>query len=139
MEDLFLGYRVPKQTVAKSVGGHINVDRMDEQTFRRLFHFCKDELPVLTDVLKIQTIRCSHKASPYWDKKPFRWGLRRLAYPNRWWDLEPIFGRQSSALFNIVSQLFHHIDGTFGHLLADVNNHSWLTLSDLEQYSEIST
>ncbi|KAL3203672.1 hypothetical protein MRX96_041788 [Rhipicephalus microplus] len=94
IEDLFLGYRAPGQRVWKSAGGHIDINKIDEQAFRR------------------------------------------LAYPNRWWDLEPLFGRHSSALSNIVSQLFGHIDSTFGHLLADVNNHSWLSLNDLEEYSE---
>ncbi|KAH7980298.1 hypothetical protein HPB49_014491 [Dermacentor silvarum] len=63
-------------------------------------------------------------------------GLRRLAYPNRWWDLEPLFGHHASAMSSIVGMLFSHIDSTFGHLLDDLNNHSWLRLSDLEEFSK---
>ncbi|KAH7985070.1 hypothetical protein HPB52_024330 [Rhipicephalus sanguineus] len=108
IEDLFVGYRSPKQ---------------------------RDDLPVLTEALKVPTIRSSQGVTVS-GEEALLMGLRRLAYPNRWWDMEHLFGRHSSALSSIVSQLFGHIDSTFGHLLADVNNHSWLSLSDLEQYSE---
>ncbi|KAL1417696.1 hypothetical protein MTO96_026600 [Rhipicephalus appendiculatus] len=138
IENLFLGYRTVKARISKSRGGHINVDTMDEETFRRQFRFSKDDLPVLTETLKIPTIRSSQGVTVS-GQEALLMGLRRLAYPNRWWDLEPLFGRHSSAMSNIVSQLFGHIDSTIGHLLADVNNHSWLTLTDLEQYSEVST
>ncbi|KAH7982879.1 hypothetical protein HPB52_007914 [Rhipicephalus sanguineus] len=111
---------------------------MNEQTFRRLFHFCKDDLPVLVEALKIQTIGSSQGVTGS-GEEALLMGLRRLAYPNRWWDFEHIFGFPSSALSNIVSQLFHYIGSTFGHVLMDVTNHSSLTLSDLEQFSEVST
>ncbi|KAL1474232.1 hypothetical protein MTO96_021335 [Rhipicephalus appendiculatus] len=137
IENLFLGYRAVKPRVSKSSGGHINVDTMKQETFRRQFRFSKDDLPVLTETLKIPTIRSSQSVTVS-GQEALLMGLRRLAYPNRWWDLEPLFGRHSSALSNIVSQLFGHIDSTFGHLLADVNNHNWLTLAGLEQYSEAS-
>ncbi|KAL1477330.1 hypothetical protein MTO96_003229 [Rhipicephalus appendiculatus] len=96
---------------------------MNEQTFRRQFRFRKDDLPVLTETLKIPTIRSSQGVTVL-GQEALLMGLRRLAYTNRWWDLESLFGRHSSALSNIVSQLFGHIDSTLGHLLADVNNHS---------------
>ncbi|KAL1470034.1 hypothetical protein MTO96_040712 [Rhipicephalus appendiculatus] len=135
IENLFLGYRAVKPRVSKSNGGHIIVDTMNEETFRRQFRFSKDDLPALTETLKIPTIRSSQGVTVS-GQEALLMGLCRLAYPNRWWDLEPLFGRHSSALSNIVSQLLGHIDSTFGHLLADVNNHSWLTLTDLEQHSE---
>ncbi|KAL3247655.1 hypothetical protein MRX96_056932 [Rhipicephalus microplus] len=135
IEDLFLGYRAPGRRVWKSAGGHIDINKIDEQAFRRQFRFNKEDLQVLTEALKIPIIRSSQGVTVS-GQEALLMELRRLAYPNRWWDLEPLFGRHSSALSDIVSQLFGHIDSTFGHLLADVNNHSWLSLNDLEEYSE---
>ncbi|KAH7972829.1 hypothetical protein HPB52_017783 [Rhipicephalus sanguineus] len=103
IEDLFVGYCLPKQRVCKSAGGHVDVNEMDKQTFRRQFRFCKDDLPVLTEALKIPKIRSSQGVTVL-GQEALLMGLRRLAYPNRWWDLEPLFGRHSSALSSIVSQ-----------------------------------
>ncbi|KAH8031608.1 hypothetical protein HPB51_019508 [Rhipicephalus microplus] len=131
IEDFFLGDPAPGQRVGKSAGGHIDINKIDEQAFRRQFRFYKEDLQVLTEALKIPMIRSSQGVTVS-RQEALLMGLRRLT----WWDLEPLFGRHSSALSNIVSQLFGHIDSTFGHLLVDVNNHSWLSLNDLKEYSE---
>ncbi|XP_064485836.1 uncharacterized protein LOC135398351 [Ornithodoros turicata] len=62
--------------------------------------------------------------------------LRRLAYPNRLCDLETIFGHHTSTLSSVLKHVFAHIDGTFGHLLDKLNNHTWLTLDTLELFAE---
>ncbi|XP_075539760.1 uncharacterized protein LOC142574599 [Dermacentor variabilis] len=108
---------------------------MDDQTFRRLFRFEKGDLHMLKDALRITEIRSSQGVTVS-AEEALLMGLRRLAYPNRWWDLEPLFGRHASAMSSIVSVLFNHIDSSFGHLLDDLNNHSWLRLSDLEDFSK---
>ncbi|KAL3189168.1 hypothetical protein MRX96_003302 [Rhipicephalus microplus] len=89
-------------------GGHIVINKIDEQAFRRQFRFYKEDLQVLTEALKIPMIRSSQGVTVS-GREALLMGLRRLAYPNRC---------------------------TFGHLLADVNNHSWLSLNDLEEYTE---
>ncbi|KAL1478034.1 hypothetical protein MTO96_035281 [Rhipicephalus appendiculatus] len=79
MENLFLGCRAVKPSVSKSNGGHINVDTtMDEETLRRQFRFSKDDLPVLTEALKIPTIRSSQSVSLL-GQETHLMGLRRLA------------------------------------------------------------
>lgn len=62
--------------------------------------------------------------------------LRRLAYPNRLCDLEATFGQHASTLSSVLNKVYSHIDGTFGCLLDDVNNHSWLTLDALKSFAE---
>ncbi|KAL3207797.1 hypothetical protein MRX96_039509 [Rhipicephalus microplus] len=52
--------------------------------------------------------------------------LRRLAYPNRWCDLEPLFGRATCTMSSVVSQVMGHVDRVFGHLLDDLTTHTWL-------------
>ncbi|KAG0443424.1 hypothetical protein HPB47_014936 [Ixodes persulcatus] len=61
--------------------------------------------------------------------------LRRLAYPNRWVDLEGVFGRHSSVLSSVTSRVMLHINNTFGHLLDDLNIHRWLDVAKLEHMS----
>ncbi|KAL3209185.1 hypothetical protein MRX96_009373 [Rhipicephalus microplus] len=104
IEDFFLGCRAPGQKVWKSAGGHIDINKIDEQAFRRRFRFYKEDLQVLTEALKIPIIRSSQGVTMS-GQEALLMGLRRLAYPNIWWDLEPLFGRHSSALCNIVSQI----------------------------------
>lgn len=137
IEDLFLARRAPRERKRKSMTGLVNAAAMDEQSFRRLFRFEKDDLPLLKDALRIPEIRSSQGVKVT-GEEALLMGLRRLAYPNRWWDLEPLFGRHASAMSSIVGMLFSHIDSTFGHLLDDLNNHSWLRLSDLEEFSKVS-
>ncbi|KAL3191330.1 hypothetical protein MRX96_018738 [Rhipicephalus microplus] len=98
IEDLFLGYRAPGQRVWKSAGGHIDINKIDEQAFRRQFRFYKEDLQVLTKALKIPILRSSQ-------------GVTSANY--------------------LATSI-----APSGHLLADVNHHSWLSLNDLEEYSE---
>uniref|UniRef100_A0A8D9B1E4 Uncharacterized protein n=1 Tax=Cacopsylla melanoneura TaxID=428564 RepID=A0A8D9B1E4_9HEMI len=54
--------------------------------------------------------------------------LRRLAYPNRWTDLEPIFGLSApymSKIGNIVLDIIYEEKGRL--LLQDLRNLHWLT------------
>ncbi|KAL1440359.1 hypothetical protein MTO96_001186 [Rhipicephalus appendiculatus] len=64
--------------------------------------------------------------------------LRRLSYPNRCYDIEPLFGRASSTMSSIVSEVMAHIDRAFGHLFDDLTTHTWLTLDDLNVFSQVS-
>ncbi|KAL3214922.1 hypothetical protein MRX96_051389 [Rhipicephalus microplus] len=56
IEDLFLGYRAPRQRVWKSAGGHMDINKIDEQAIRRQFRFYKEDVQVLTGALKIPII-----------------------------------------------------------------------------------
>ncbi|KAM7292011.1 uncharacterized protein ISCGN_025290 [Ixodes scapularis] len=61
----------------------------------------------------------------------------RSTHPNRFVDLEMTFGRSSSTLSSLVTNVLWHIDTTFGHLLQDLNIHKWLDLAELERMSQI--
>nr|XP_037280502.1 protein ALP1-like [Rhipicephalus microplus] len=62
--------------------------------------------------------------------------LRRLAYPNRLRDLEHLFARDSSTISSLTNEVLRHIEDNFFHLLDDVNNHTWLNLDTLEEFSQ---
>ncbi|CAN7991473.1 unnamed protein product [Ixodes hexagonus] len=108
---------------------------MDEATFRRMFRFEKQDFCQLKEALLMSEAVQSSQGVVVTGEEALLMGLRRLAYPNRWWDLERLFGRHSSVLSSIVGQVLAHIDGTFGHLFDDLTNHSWLSLADLHRYS----
>lgn len=64
--------------------------------------------------------------------------LRRLAYPNRWCNLEPLFGRATCTMPSVVSQVMSHVDRVIGHLLNNLTTHTWLTLDNLNVFSQVS-
>ncbi|KAM7290141.1 hypothetical protein ISCGN_026807 [Ixodes scapularis] len=130
LDDMFLQYREPEPRRYKSSGGLLDVAKLDDLTFRRMFRFKKDDFGLLNDVLLMPKVVYSSQGVVVSGEEALLMCLRRLAYPNRWWDLEPIFGRHSSAMSSIVGQVLKHIDGTFGHLLDDLTTHSWLSLGD---------
>ncbi|KAG0427280.1 hypothetical protein HPB47_025656 [Ixodes persulcatus] len=135
LEEMFLQYREPEPRRYKSSGGLLDVAKLDDLTFRRMFRFEKDDFGLLNDALLMPNVVCSSQGVVVSGEEALLMCLRRLAYPNRWWDLEPIFGRHSSAMSSIVGQVLTHIDGTFGHLLDDLTTHSWLSLGDLERFA----
>ncbi|KAG0422487.1 hypothetical protein HPB47_001691 [Ixodes persulcatus] len=100
-----------------------------------MFRFEKHDFGLLNDALLRPEVVCSILGVVVSGEEALLMCLRRLAYPNRWWDLEPIFGRHSSAMPSIVGQVLRHIDGTFGHLLDDLTTHSWLSFGDLKRFA----
>lgn len=62
--------------------------------------------------------------------------LRRLAYPNRLVDLEPLFGRSGPGLSEIANFVCDLIYNNFGHLLSHLRNLPWLNLDRLRTYSQ---
>ncbi|XP_077560431.1 uncharacterized protein LOC144175200 [Haemaphysalis longicornis] len=136
LEDLFLGYREPKPRQYKSSGGLLDVNSFDEEEFRRMFRFEKQHLDLLKGELRVPDVIRSSQGVKVSGQEALLMGLRRLAYPNRWWDLEPMFGRHSSSMSSVVNHLFNHVETTFGHLLGDLNSHQWLTVDDLPELAE---
>lgn len=139
LEDLFLGYREPKPRQYKSSGGLLDVNSFDEEEFRRMFRFEKQHLDLLKGELRVPDVIRSSQGVKVSGQEALLMGLRRLAYPNRWWGLEPMFGRHLSSMSSVVSILFNHVETTFGHLLEDLNSHQWLTVDDLPELAEVST
>lgn len=51
--------------------------------------------------------------------------------------MEEIFGRHLSTLPSVANLMMTDINEEFGHLLDDMNNHSWLSLAKLELCSQV--
>ncbi|KAG8176623.1 hypothetical protein JTE90_028605 [Oedothorax gibbosus] len=61
--------------------------------------------------------------------------LRRMAYPNRWCDLESLFGLSSSYLSAISSHVMQIIIEKKGHLL-NLGHAAWLNEEKIEVYAD---
>ncbi|KAJ8916944.1 hypothetical protein NQ315_013416, partial [Exocentrus adspersus] len=62
--------------------------------------------------------------------------LRRLVYPNRLTDLEPLFGLSAKHLSDIANTVVRHIYLHFHHPLTNLRNLPWLNYNKLQQYSQ---
>ncbi|KAH7955586.1 hypothetical protein HPB52_001672 [Rhipicephalus sanguineus] len=112
---------------------------MDNGMFRTCFRFEKEDVPKLRVALRIPETVMTAQRVPIPGDEALCITLRRLAYPNRLKDLENFFGRHSSTISSLTIEVLRHIDEKFFHLLDDVNNHSWLTIDTLENFSKACT
>ncbi|KAH7971013.1 hypothetical protein HPB49_017899 [Dermacentor silvarum] len=95
----------------------LDTTRTEAGLFRQQFRFEKvdfDEL--LSAPLLPESVRSAQNMNVS-GREALCITLRRLAYPNRWYDLEPIFGRHSSVISSVASKVIRHITGVFGHLM----------------------
>lgn len=65
--------------------------------------------------------------------------LRRLAYPNRWCDLERMFGLSTSYISVICNYVMLIIERNHGHILQHLNNLPWLNETKLKYYANVNS
>ncbi|CAN7990929.1 unnamed protein product [Ixodes hexagonus] len=116
--------------------GLLDIANMEDETFRRQFRFHKEDLAALQSALQIPATVTSAQGVNVPGNEALCIVLRRLAYPNRLFDLEGLFNRHSSTLSSISNIIMSQIDERCGHLLSDMNSHSWLSLAKLEMCSQ---
>ncbi|XP_077548309.1 uncharacterized protein LOC144161524 [Haemaphysalis longicornis] len=115
----------------RSRSGLLDINRIERSLFEQQFRFQKDDIDVLVEALLIPEVVVSAQKVTVPGRDALCLALRRLAYPNRWCDLQNIFGLHYSVMSSVTSKVLKHIVGTFGHLLKDCNNHTWLSPSAL--------
>nr|CAI5869203.1 unnamed protein product [Callosobruchus analis] len=113
-----------------------NLEGMDLRDAKMNFRFNKEDIPRLCEALRIPARIVTSSGYAANGVEGLCIFLRRLAYPNRLYDLERIFNRSSSALSEIISYVNRHIYNEFGGLLEDLNNLSWLNQNRLQQYAD---
>ncbi|KAH9382903.1 hypothetical protein HPB48_023525 [Haemaphysalis longicornis] len=121
----------------RSRSGLLDINRIDRRLFEQQFRFQKDDIDGLVEALLIpEVVVSAHKVNvPGRDARCL--ALRHLAYPNKWCHLQSIFGLRYSVMSSVTSKVLKHIVGTFGHLLNDCNNHTWLSPSALAYVSTL--
>ncbi|KAH6928306.1 hypothetical protein HPB50_014115 [Hyalomma asiaticum] len=121
-----------------SLHGYLDINGMDSGQFRTYFRFEKDDVRVLHRALQLPEIVSTPQGVNIPGVESLCLTLRRLAYPNRLRDLEPLFGRHYSVISSATNAVLAHIESTFGHLLRDMNNHVWLDVAKLQAFSQVS-
>ncbi|CAN8004681.1 unnamed protein product [Ixodes hexagonus] len=109
---------------------------MDELDVVRQFRFTKADVPHLRSALLIPETLSVNGGVRLSGDEALAIALRRLSYPNRLCDLELVFGRHSSALSRVCTDVHRHIERTFGHLLTDLTSHSWLHPRQLDVFAK---
>ncbi|KAH7965270.1 hypothetical protein HPB49_005786 [Dermacentor silvarum] len=109
---------------------------MDSGQFRTYFRFDKHDVRRLHRALRLPEVVSTPQCVNISGVESLCLTLRRLAYPNRLQELEPLFGRHYSVISSATNAVLAHIESTFGHLLRDVNNHLWLDVAKLEVFSQ---
>ncbi|XP_013386696.1 protein ALP1-like [Lingula anatina] len=125
--------------------GHVTYDpewpRFDLETLtddqcREYFRFYKDDIKRLVRVLHIPNkIICENDAFAS-GTDAFCILLRRMVYPNRLADLEPMFGRPKSTLSMISKEMLNFILQEHGHLLENFDQ-PWLDQAHLQTYADV--
>ncbi len=93
-----------------------------------------EDLPVLAQALNIpERFVCPNRTLKT-GMEGLCVALRRFAYPCRYSDMIPRFGRSVSELSLIAAEVTDHIFNTHGYLLADLNQ-PWLHPDRLQEYA----
>ncbi|KAL3192826.1 hypothetical protein MRX96_058684 [Rhipicephalus microplus] len=95
----------------RSSTGLLNTSAVDPEAFRLLFRFQKDDFDSLCCSLGVPEVVTSAQGVRVAGAQAMCMTLRRLAYPNRWFDLEPMFGEHFSVMSSVTAQLMTHIIG----------------------------
>ncbi|CAN7989998.1 unnamed protein product [Ixodes pacificus] len=95
IEDLICLNNAKKRRNFRSKRGLLDIANMNEESFKRQFRFEKTNLAALQSALRIPASVTSLQGVVVPGDEALCILLRRLAYPNRLFDLEGIFGRHS--------------------------------------------
>lgn len=120
----------------RSRRGLLNLSGMDEDVIQQ-FRFEKDDIARLACALRLPqkvTVSPGIKVS---QEEALCVALRRLAYPNRLWDLEEQFGRHRTTISLLTTEVLTQIDTNFGYLLGRPSSHRWLNLDCLETFAQV--
>ncbi|KAK8762253.1 hypothetical protein V5799_026480, partial [Amblyomma americanum] len=119
----------------RSRHGLLDINNIEKSLFKYQFRFEKDDITELLCALMVPNTVTSAQNVKVPGREALCLTIRRLAYPNRWCDLERIFGRHTSVMSSITSKMLNHITANFGHLLKDINNHEWLSPPTLREFA----
>ncbi|XP_077519772.1 uncharacterized protein LOC144129471 [Amblyomma americanum] len=93
----------------RSRHGLLDIDRIDIMLFKQQFRFEKGNVDDLVRALCMPERIVSAQRVVVPGRDALCLALRRLAYPNRWCDLQPIFGLHLSVMSSVASQVISHI------------------------------
>lgn len=111
------------------------LDSLSDDECKSEFRFLKHDIYALLDVLNLpDKISCQNRFSVNSDEALCLL-LRRFAYPCRYEDLVPRFGRPVPQLSMVVSETMDLLYARFGNLLSSLNQ-PWLSQANLVDFSQ---
>ncbi|XP_077492280.1 uncharacterized protein LOC144103438 [Amblyomma americanum] len=119
----------------RSRHGLFDINKCDPTAFKQMCRFEKSDFGELCNALLVPQTLTTAQGVIVPGQEALCLTLRRLAYPNRWCDLEEIFGRHSSVMSSAANIMLSHILHNFDHLLSDCNNHLWLSPPSLRSFA----
>lgn len=115
--------------------GRLNLNRLTDEECKLYFRFEKAHLQRLADALELPAeVRLPQNFSVS-GLEALCILLRRLSYPNRYSDLECIFGLSGESLSIVFNHVMDFIITNKGHLLNNLGNINWLNREKLRQYA----
>lgn len=100
-----------------------NLDQTEEAECRVNFRVEKNDLPVLAQALNIPPVFRTHQRSVASGMEGLCMLLKRFAYPCRYGDMIPLFGRSVPELCMITNQVLNYIFDTHCHRITEWNNY----------------
>ena len=110
-----------------------DLDKLDDAEAWTSFRFFKNDIRRLQEVLQIPDEFRTYNRMVVDGTEALCMLLKRFAYPCRYADLVPHFGRAIPDYSIIVNAVIDHIYGQFSHLLTDFN-HPMYAVPKLEEY-----
>ena len=117
----------------------LDIEKLTNDQCRTMFRFDRDDIKILCHALKIpekiicEKIICENRTTAT-NIEGLCIVLRRLAYPCRLDDLEPVFGKSKAEISHIFNYLLDFLYTMHSHLLSDLNR-SWLSQEHLEEFA----
>ena len=113
----------------------LNLADISEDECLTEFRFEKEDIPRLARALRLPPKFVCSNGTTANDIESLCLLLRRFAYPCRYSDLIPRFGRSIPEMSQIMGEIMGYISTTFGHLLRTFNQ-PWLQPNKLEEYAQ---
>ena len=114
---------------------HFNIEIMSDDECKAEFRFLKRDIQLLHDKLQIPQELVTANGSKFDGIEALCILLRRLAYPCRYSELIPRFGRSVPELSGIFNEMLDLVYNRWHHLLTSFNQ-NWLAPQQLEVFCE---
>ena len=111
------------------------LDAVSEEECLSSFRFRQLDIPYLAQVLRLpEKFICPNQTAAL-TEEALCILFRRIAYPCRYVDMMPQFGRSPQELSLIANKVMDEIDEMHGHLLTTID-HPWLTRAKLRETAD---
>jgi hypothetical protein len=108
----------------------LDIDNLTNDQCRTMFRFEREDINILSNALRLpETIICNNRRVVS-GVEGLCIVLRRLAYPCRLEDLEPVLGRTKVEISYIFNHVIDYLYNTHNHLLSDLSR-DWLSYEHL--------